>query len=369
MKLSYGAIIALLFKHMKISGLLLITTLWGAHYAAAQTPAAGKTADGDWNGLTTLRTTPVSTSVQGKKKAFADITRDKADAARAVAQAAKKFYTDYPDHVNAAEARRVEAVNGLLGVIEGDRAQEASALQVARKYRADKTNPVSSRFEVALLVERTDVKSGQSVRSTAPSARQLEQIADKLRVEFGEITEVFNFYASVARGADMNSANTLAAKMLQWQTVTRDAKIEAQAIVDRHTLLAKPLNWKLPELDKVEPLDLTKSLGKPAIIFLSWHDEAGDNFDSLVKYKKTIPATFQVIYLTLGATEAQLRATKSNAPIAGIHCLESRGSVGPAAEQFLVRQTPYVYVLTRAGALAGYGPLSELPSLIAAANR
>ncbi|MES2693283.1 MAG: hypothetical protein V4773_07400 [Verrucomicrobiota bacterium] len=334
----------------------------------AQPTASSRNPDTDWTGVQNLKSTPVSTTAQGKRKPTAEIAREKAEAARVVAAAAKKFYTDHPSHVSAGEARKLEAVHGLLGVTEADKAQEQAALQTARQYRSDKTNPVEARFEVALLLERTEARASLSSKVNGNNPRQLEIIADKLKTEFGNIPEVFNFYVSVARGADMASSHTLATKVLQ-MPVTRDAKIEAQSILDRQALVNKPLGWKLAELDKKDPVELAKLPAGPTLIYVSIFHPEGTNFSALQQQKRNIPANYKVIYLTLGATEEQIRATKNKAPTPGAHCFEARGAVGPTAEQFYVRQTPYVYVLNRTGALAGFGPLSELPNLATLANR
>jgi hypothetical protein len=102
---------------------------------------------------------------------------------------------------------------------------------------------------------------------------------------------------------------------------------------------------------------------------LNWYDEAAPAFPGLAEIKKTTNGRFRVIYVTLGATEAQARGLQKAAPVPGAYCYEPRGALGPSAEKFNVRYTPYVFVLNRAGALAGFGPLSELSNLAQIAAR
>lgn len=353
---------------MKSKPFLYLVLSIGSITAHAQSPAQAGDAERDWTSLMTLKALQISPTAQGVRKPAAQLSSEKANAARNVALTAKNFHLKYPTNVYAGEARKLEAAFGLLGAEDASQAQKLDALQVAGRYRADRTNPAESRFEVALLIERMNDPSAFVPNQASRSASKRERVADKLRVEFGDIPEVFNLYASIARAADMTSANALAAKMLQWPSLSRDAKIEAQSIVDRHRLLAKPLGWKLAEVDSKDPLDLAKPVGKPVLIFVSWLSQ-GASFGALKGQKAKIPANFQVLYLTLGATEEQARAQKPTAPIPGIHCYEPRGSVGPSAEQFQVRQTPYLFAVNRTGALAGYGPLSEISSLVEAATR
>lgn len=350
---------------------LVIALLPVAQLAAQVAPTSpiSKKADDDWTNVVALSKPVTVASPRGAKKTTTTLANERAQkavVARQAAQAAKDFYTAYPTHVNAKDAKKIEALQSLLGVTDSDRIQEQSAIQTAALYRADKRNAADARFQVALLSERTQARSRMGGDVFGNDSAELRKIADKLRLEFGDIPTVFNFYLTIARGANMATAQSLATQITQWPAASTEAKTEAQTILARQSMVGQLLRWTLPELDQKDPLDLSQQSGRPTLIYVSFFDEEGVPFAGLANVKKLLPPATQVIYLSLGATAEQVRGLKASAPVQGHFCYEPRGSVGPAAEQLYVRQTPYVYMLGRTGALAGFGPLSELPNLLAA---
>ena len=77
-----------------------------------------------------------------------------ADKSREAAANAKDFYTKYPTHANAEEARKIEAISELHGVKDGDDIQKTKALSVAKAFRDDRSHSVNARTEVALAADR-----------------------------------------------------------------------------------------------------------------------------------------------------------------------------------------------------------------------
>jgi len=145
----------------------------------------GGNANQDWANLlvltTAVQTTPLPPG-QAKTLAQAEAEKgQKAAAAVQAAQAAKDYYTSYPTDAHAPEARKVEAVQALLGVTDGNKAQEQSAKQIATAYRNDPTNSVSDRFDVAVLAERVDSRAILKGSLDVENAAELEKIAAKLR--------------------------------------------------------------------------------------------------------------------------------------------------------------------------------------------
>src|SRR4051812_12721224 len=104
----------------------------------------GKKPDEQWDDVVKL-TTPASSNGNGNGNGNANghrtqtqIAADKAAAAnsaRQAAAAAKSFYLNNPTHVYAKDARKLEAAQSLLGVVDGDASYEAGAQQTARAYR------------------------------------------------------------------------------------------------------------------------------------------------------------------------------------------------------------------------------------------
>ncbi len=325
-----------------------------------------KDPDQDWANVVTL-VTPAAphATPPGQQKTPVQLAADQAQkvtVAIQAAQAAKDFYTTNPTHVNAPAAKKLEAVQGLLGVTDTDKSQEAAAQHVAANFCSDQSNSLSDRFEVALLSESVNARANlKGAQATA----ELQKIGDTLRKEFGDQPEVFNFYASVARGADLVTARAIASSLLQWPA-NPEAKEEAQSILTRDALLGKPLTLKLTTIDG-QTIDLAQATGKTTILYFSSLADANTNpFSNLNASRKKVPATAQLVYIVGNATADQLQAIKKLATVSGAFCTDPNSTI---SGQLQVRETPYIFVVNASGLLAGFGPLAEVGNVLAAIGK
>ena len=111
-----------------------------------------------------------------------------------------------------------------------------------------------------MLSERTQSRSKFGGKVFANNGPELELLADRLRQEFGDTPEVFNFYASVARSADMTTARGIATRLLE-RPANYEAKAEAQSILARDALLNQPLDVRVTTVDG-QQIDLSQQVGK-----------------------------------------------------------------------------------------------------------
>lgn len=302
------------------------------------------------------------------KKSLQDMQDDRAKRVgdyRSAADAAKQFYTTYPNHENAADAKKLEVTWSLLGVTDDNKAQEHAALQLAQQFRTDKANASAARFEVAVLAERVQarVKTGGIFKN---DPAELERIADKLRAEFGDLPEACQFYVSVARAADRTTAARMAKKLLSLSAPS-SVQAEAHSILDREGLVGQPLSIRLPTIDG-KIVDLSKQTGKVTILYI-WSSLAdGRSLPGLAAAAKMLPAGAQVVYLCISGSGEKLKQLEAEAPIPGIHCFELTASANPAAAMLKIGQVPYVYILDRASRVSDFGPADWLPRLLAAAQ-
>lgn len=338
----------------------------GAGNNGGQVPSNGRNATGDWSALIAL-TVRVPPATVGRKNAAQKALEDqqKAQQSREAAAAARVFYTSYPTDPNAGLARKIEVRQSLLGVVNGESAQEASAQQIAAAYRSDLTNALDDRFEVALFAEtvanRAKLKGGIDTQN----ASEREKIADKLRLEFGDIPAIHNLHASIARGADMATARRIAGNLMQSASASAEAKDEARAILARDALLTKSLSVKLTALDGLS-VDLSQPNGRTTVLYVCTYGIGNTHqLSALRAAANTLPAGVQVIYLVLGANAEQAATIRSLAPTPGVFCSDVLKSESSAMHKLLVRRTPYVFVLNPAGILTGFGPVAELSNLLA----
>jgi hypothetical protein len=364
---------------MKSVLLSLLILALGIANAAAQNANAnnnagrGKNADESWDALIALtpgKAAPASVPGQTKKTAaqVAGEMQQRAQNAREGAQAAKDFYSAHPTHINVREARKLEPLLALLGVTDADRAYEQTAHQLATVYRNNPANPATDRFEVAALAERVEARARLGGSPFGNKPAELERIADKLRIEFGDSPEAYRFYVSVARTADMQTANRMAGKILQAANVPPEVRSETQQIQERHAMLGTQLNLPLRASDG-SAINLAQQPGAITTIFVWAAGSGAEGLGSLLSLKKNPPAGLRMLYLPVGGPRDQASAAGITPPLPGPICFEPADAEISSIERLKVRHTPYVFVLGRDGKLSGYGPASELASLLAAAGR
>ena len=374
-----------------------VLALFVTYLSGAQTPANRSAADTAWQTLTALRTPPASAAatpspatpmdpnppgtpsapaaaaasapgVAAKRTAVqaTSATQQEADHSRSVAQAARDFYTRFPAEANAVQARKLEATAALNGLKSATPAQAQAALRVAGDFRHNQGNPPEDRFDVALAMDRFQSTKAQGGRPLHKNPQAYEKLAYKLRAEFGDRPEVFRLYAGIANQLEPEAAHTLAQRIIQMPAKAH-IKSQAQDIIERHALLGHRLDLQLTTIDR-RPVDLKNLVGGPTVLYLR-SVGAGNPYGGLAALRKSVPVGTQWVYLFLGQPLASVTAAKGLAPYAGSICHEPLETMQRVDERLHLRTSPYVFVLNRQGLLSGYGPVDELATLLAAANR
>jgi hypothetical protein len=337
--------------------------------ASQKRPLTGNP-DADWTDISgRAKGTPLaSATVDAKSPADKkpDVKRQTQNA-RDVAQNAKDFYTQYPNHPKASDARKLEAISALHGVEDGDPAQEQAALALAKAYRDNRSNRDGDRLDVALAAERVKVSASAKTRRTVPRTSEWEQMADTLRAEFGDQPQLHDYYARLARDGDMFTAKRIATNLSQWK-VAAGVKAEAQTVLDRHALLGRPLNLTATGSDG-STIDFAQLKGSVTVVFL-WPGAASpDVQNKLKRFRSSVPPGTNFVYLAIGGDQTKLAAAAANQPIRGRTCAVAAARIKPALDALKARDLPYLYVLNAKGLLAGFGPIDEFTNLLSLAHR
>ena len=337
----------------------------------AQSSASKVVADQAWASVDNLNKSaavlPPAPGPKGSPQAAA-VQQQQAQDFRQVAQAAKNFYTQYPDHPQAAAAKRLEALAGLAGITNNDAQQEQSALKVASNFRTNKENPISDRYAVAHAMERHDLSKKLGGQSWLSSAKEAEEMADRLHTEFGHFPSAYANYLTVAEGLNCDRGRVVAQRILQ-MPVPPDVKVGAQRVLDRWRMIGKPLDFQLTTTQG-KPTTLAALAGKLTVVCLWNGARAPVGPPSLHDYKKGgSPSGAAWVYISVGALGASARGVKSLAKPAGITCVDPLGLQSPLIAQLKLSQLPWVLVLDENKNLTGYGRIDELPWLLANMHR
>jgi hypothetical protein len=341
----------------------LFASLLGATTATAQV-VANPTADSAWTNVTALVRTTQTVGNKTPTQVAADRPQQ-AQQQRQAAAAAKAFYDAYPSDKNAAQAKKLEATYGLLGVLDGDATHETAALLVAKIYRENKANPLADRFEVAHLAERVQARARLGGKTFGRTPAELEKIAGKLQLEFGDVPPVFDHYAGIARGADAATARRIATNLSQWPAASAP-KAEAQAILARDALVGKPLGVRLTRTNG-QTLDLAQPAGQRRLLYI-WAPRADDIAPPRLAPLATALGGTQVVYLLVGVKAARAQSLAAAAPAGSLVCFSENGLLHSSLEPLKTRQSPFAFLLSAAGTVTSFGPVNELSNLLAASR-
>ena len=347
--------------------------LIGAAATMGSLRAQSAAADQAWASVSNLaKPVGLVRAVDGKAKTPDELKADiKQQGARRrlASQGAHDFYTDYPSHPKAQEARKVEAVAAIQGVESGNAAQEQAAFALGKAFRENKSYPLLDRFEVALAMDRLDLSLRIKNRKAMGRAQDWKALGDKLKTEFGDIPAVHAYYMEIARTADRATAIKIAAEVGQSSIASPAAKSQARVILDREALVGKNITLTLSTTEGGS-FDLAQQKNKVTVIF-AWSPEDSSSLSSIKRFEKSLPSDGQIVYLAMGGSPSQVKKGKGDAILPGTHCHAPAGPQSQAANtglKLLYSPLPRIYVLNRSGLLVGYGRVEDLPALIGKVN-
>ena len=313
----------------------------------------------------------------------------RAQSSRQTAAAARDFYTRFPAHAQAAAARKWEALAGLAGITD-DQAHEAAALKTAGDFRVNQAHPIADRFEVAHAVERFHVGRKIGGRHWLSAPFESEGLADRLRMEFGHLPEVYGNYLTIAEHTQCDHSRDLSRRILQMPAPAH-VKAAAQRVFERANLMGKPLDFPLTttagKATRLSSLAGATAGARTVVVF--WDGpRAPAGPAGLHPYVKNAPPNTQWVYISLGAwtRPPSIRdgngsaigvghgkqappAIRANAAPPGTYCVEPLGLRSPLVAQLKLSQLPFVCVLDEKRQLNAFGRVDELPALLAGINR
>jgi hypothetical protein len=288
-------------------------------------------------------------------------------AARSTAAAARAFYTQHPTDARVGEARKLEAVFALRGVVTGDSAQENAAIAIATGYRVDRSVPAKDRMDVALVIENQSLALKLRSGLISDSSEEKRRIIRGLRAEFGPLQELDTYAVATARHSNPRIAHALASEVVSSATASVRDQREAKRIKERSKLLGHTINLSLPLADGGQ-LDLGAERGHVTIVVV-WSPSRPEALDPLAVFERAFPRGTQVIGLALGGTKNDAKRIGHTLPVLTKSAFAPLGATTKSAiEALKVHLSPYVYVLNREGVLTDFGTIDDLPDVLTRAG-
>jgi hypothetical protein len=288
---------------------------------------------------------------------------------RNAAQLARQFHIQNPGHPKANEARKLEAIFAIRGVVYRDTTQENAAIALAKSFRDNLTFAAADRAEVALAMDRLSLSIKARNGEVKRQASEWEKLADSLRVEFGLQPVLQSYYLQLARDATSENAARIAAKVSEATELPPAAKREAQSIIERTSLLGTVIGLKLPRFGGGD-VDLAERQEKVTAVVIFPVSKP----ESLVELKrlKAAPKGSQIVFLALGGNTSEAAAAYERLPIPGTMCHAAEGRAAlSVVEKLRVGRAPvpFAYIFDRDGKLSAFSRIPDLASLVIKATK
>ena len=203
-------------------------------------------------------------------KEMQDYYQGQANWAGGVADRARQFYTLYPDHPQAQEAREgyFAMLHQSVELGGTNRIAELEAL-TAERLKDPKLDE-ETRFNLSLSLLQSAV-SGRQYESEDAMRTELETRARALANQYPKRPEGCDYLMKIARRAEPEKMSALAREVMT-RTSDETVKRECQGLIRRAEAVNKPLDLKLKDMNG-QPLDLETLRGK-VVALLFWDSRA-----------------------------------------------------------------------------------------------
>jgi len=274
-----------------------------------------------------------------------------------VADIASEFYTRFPDHPKAQEARQRELEMRKTAVQLGNVKQTArlNELQDQNAPTKDaKTEPEDGFLSRWKSIEREALKSGPAGSPAFLDEVQKGTLA--LRKEFPERSEVYDLMMQLlqirSQEGDADKTRALAQTLIE-SSISEEAKEGVRRMIKKFDLLGKPLQLKFTAADGRE-VDVEKMRGKVVLIDF-WASWCGPCMMEMPKvkaaYDKLHPQGFEILGINLDDDKAKMQRVLTASNMTWPQSFDGRKWESPLVTRFGIMSIPTVWLVDKRGIL------------------
>ena len=330
-----------------------------AQPAAAATNLAGVDADLAWKQLQKSFRPPAppeswrtTSPTLEERHAF---NKRNGELAAQVADLASEFYTRFPDHPKAQEARQKELEMRKTAVQLGNTKQVARLNELQDASAKDTQSESEDSFLVRWkAIEREAMKSGPA--GSPAFLDEVQKGAFALRKEFPERSEVYDLMMQLlqirSQAGDADNVRTLAQPLIE-SSIREEAKESVRQMIKKFDYLGKPLQLKFTAVDGRE-VDLEKMRGKVVLIdfWASWCAPCMIEMPKVKSaYEKLHPQGFEIIGINLDEDKAQMQRALTSSKMTWPQSFDGRKWETPLVKRFGIMSIPTVWLVDKRGVL------------------
>ena len=287
---------------------------------------------------------------QEEREAF---NKRNGELAAQVADMASEFYTRFPDHPKAQEARQRELDMRKTAVQLGNVKQVARLNELQDARAKDTQTEPEERFLLRWRsIEREAMKSGPA--GSPAFLDEVQQGLFALQKEFPERPEVYDLMMQLleirSQEGEADQARALARALIE-SSIREEAKEGVRRMIRKFDFLGKPLQLKFTAVDGRE-VDIEKMRGKVVLIDF-WASWCGPCMAALPRvkaaYEKLQARGFEIIGINLDEDKAQMQRVLTSANMTWPQSFDGKKWEGPLVTRFGIMGIPALWLVDKRG--------------------